>query len=276
MFQTITIYHLLIKSFIVLTLLFYCYGSNVLAQHDSRSTPVISIIIDDIGYRLREDIRAIAIPGPIAFAIMPHSPHAEKMSQLVRQQNRDVIVHMPMEAVEEKKNRFLGPGALTLDMTVEEFKATLNDNLLSIPSAIGINNHMGSLLTRHPGHMEWLMESLKQHGKFYLDSVTSSQSVARMMARENSVPYLKRDVFLDNQQNTHYIDKQFEELIKIAIKNGKAIAIGHPHPETIEVLTKKIPELQREGIRLISIQDMVNNRYKSLEPTKMVENTFTY
>lgn len=237
--------------------------AQTLRAQDQRAEPVISIIIDDIGYRLREDLRAIAIPGPLTYAIMPHSPHAEKMSELARKHGKDVIVHMPMEAVEVKKNRFLGPGALTLNMTTKEFEATLNSNLSSVPLAIGVNNHMGSLLTQHPGHMQWLMQSLKQHGKFYLDSVTSQNSVAKMIARENSVPYLRRDIFLDNNQNSAYIKLQFVELIRLAKQKGAAIAIGHPHPTTIEVLQRELQELNRSGIRLISIAEMVERQNKS-------------
>src|SRR3990172_6778736 len=106
--------------------------------------PVISIIIDDIGYRIREDVRAIAIPGPVAYAIMPHSPYARKMSRLASQNGKLVLLHLPMEAVMQEKNRFLGPGALWLDMTREQFMLTLNIDLDSLPEAVGVNNHEGS------------------------------------------------------------------------------------------------------------------------------------
>ena len=206
-------------------------------SENNKKTPTISIIIDDIGYRTREDIRAIALPGPIAFAIMPHSPNAEKMSRLASQQGKDVLLHLPMEAVGGENNRSLGPGALTLNMTREEFIQTFNADLRSVPDAIGVNNHMGSLLTRHPGHMEWLMESLSNKKIFYIDSVTSKQSIANTIAKEKNVPYQKRDIFLDNIKDEKYILSQFEELIKLAKWKGSAIAIGHPHPETIQVLS---------------------------------------
>ena len=239
---------------------------------DAGRTPVISIIIDDIGYRLREDMRAIALPGPIAYAIMPQSPNVEKMALLAHQQGKDILVHMPMEAMEEEKNRFLGPGALTLNMTSEEFEHTLSKNMLSVPGAIGVNNHMGSLLTRHPGHMQWLMKSLHDNGKFYIDSVTSSHSVASDIARENDVPYIRRDVFLDNQQNPAYIEKQFNELIKTAKHKGQAVAIGHPHPETIETLARLLQQLDASGVTLISVQEMMkrqNNPIKKAETTRL-------
>lgn len=232
------------------------------AMAEDGKQPLISIIIDDIGYRLHEDLRAIGLPGQVAYAIMPHSPHARKMSALANSLGKDVLVHMPMQATEDEKNEFLGPGALTLQMTREEFDRTLELGLRSIPHAIGVNNHMGSLLTRHPGHMEWLMESLKIHRKFYIDSVTSNQSVAASIAREVKLPYLSRDVFLDNVQSDKAIQKQFDELVKIARKKGVAIAIGHPHPETLTVLSRNLLLLDTTGVKLISPKQMLKLKTK--------------
>ena len=224
---------------------------------EEKQKPVISIIIDDIGYRLHEDLRAIGLPGQVAFAIMPHSPHAGKMSALANELGKDVLLHLPMQATANEKNRFLGPGALTLEMTHAEFVQALDANLASVPHATGVNNHMGSLLTRHPGHMGWLMESLKSRKKYYLDSVTSNQSVAFSMARELQVPHLKRDVFLDNSQRDEDIEAQFKELIAVARRKGLAIGIGHPYPETMTVLSRNLLLLDNYGVKLISPREML-------------------
>lgn len=225
---------------------------------------VISIVIDDIGYRLHEDLRAIGLPGQVAFAIMPHSPHAGQMSTLANELGKDVLLHLPMQATSEKKNRFLGPGALTLQMTYSEFIQVLDSGLRSVPHASGVNNHMGSLLTRHPGHMAWLMESLKSRDKYYLDSVTSNQSVATNVAREMALPHLRRDVFLDNVQNDEKIEVQFNKLINIARRKGFAVAIGHPYPETMSVLSRKLLLLDKYNVKLISPREMLARKRTGL------------
>lgn len=221
------------------------------------TTPVISIIIDDIGYRKQDDLHAMSLPGPIAYAILPQTQFSWEMSRLASKKGKTVLLHLPMEAVEEDKNRFLGPGGLTMDMTREQFMRTLDIDLRSVPDAIGVNNHMGSLLTRHPGYMEWLMKSLDDNNKFYIDSYTSKQSIARLIAAEQNVPYLRRDIFLDNQQDAAYIKKQFEKLIKAAKRKGKAIAIGHPHPVTIQVLAGELRDLEKRGVMLVNLLDIV-------------------
>ena len=251
-----------VKKLLFLGIFFYQASIGVIAGPPSH-TPVISIIIDDIGYRQKEDLRAIALPGSLAYAIMPLSPNARIMSQIASKNGKTILIHMPMQAMEEDKNQYLGPGALRLEMTRKEFMNTLETNLRNLPDAVGVNNHMGSLITQHPGHMEWLMESLNINDKFYLDSLTSSHSIARRLAYELKVPYLKRDVFLDNLQDEAYIQGQFEELVRVAKRNGKAIAIGHPHPETIRVLGKNLLELEKYGVNLVSLLDLLKSRTKS-------------
>jgi hypothetical protein len=228
-------------------------------QPDRGDVPRISIIIDDVGYRRNEDLEAIELPGPLAYAILPHSPHATSISELANRNGKEVLLHLPMEAQEQDKNRFLGPGALTLNMSRQKFLATVRDDLHSFPNIIGVNNHMGSLLTRIPGYMEWLMHYLRHSGKFYIDSMTSGGSVANGIARENHVPSMRRDVFLDNIRSMSYINGQFDELIEIARHKGYAIAIGHPHPETLAVLANRLRTLDAYGVRLVSLSQMLKD-----------------
>ncbi|MFQ5659818.1 MAG: divergent polysaccharide deacetylase family protein [Gammaproteobacteria bacterium] len=249
-----------IRQLYLLVGLLFLFSPNLTVARIVLGSPSISIIIDDIGYRIHEDLRAIALPGSIAYAIMPHSPNAQLMSRLASKRGKVILLHLPMESIWEEKNRFLGPGALTLNMTHDQFMRTLVGDLRSIPDAVGVNNHMGSLLTQHPGNMGWLMDTLKKNKKFYIDSVTSTQSVAGTVAGEKKIPYLRRDVFLDNHQNEAYIQAQFEELIKIAKQKGHAIAIGHPYPETLQVLSIKLQQLDEYGVVLVNLVDMVDRQ----------------
>jgi hypothetical protein len=245
------------------------------AYSEQTHKPTISILIDDLGYKFKEDIRALALPGPVAYAILPHGPHTEKISQLAYKKGKDILLHLPMQAEAMDKNEFLGPGALTLDMTREEFLKTLNINILAVPHLIGINNHMGSLLTQHPGHMQWLMDSMKNNGQFYVDSLTSDNSVAAKLAKENNVPYFTRDVFLDHEQGPKYVREQFKELIKIAKRNGSALGIGHPHASTIEVLADVLQNVEQYGVKLVSIKSLLHRQTKEKQYAQSTNTTGT-
>lgn len=246
---------------IIYYIVLLCFCANVSAGHVT--SPVISIIIDDIGYRNIDDINALSLPGPITYAVMPHAPHSKKISNIAHNSGKSVILHLPMEAIEAEKNRYLGPGALTLEMKQSQFITTLSENLEAIPNIIGVNNHMGSLLTSQPKHMEWLMEFLYLKKIIYIDSVTSHNAITRNMAKINHVPYLRRDVFLDNSKDKAYINSQFLELVNIARRKGSAIAIGHPHPETIDVLAKNLENIEKYGVKQVSLIEILDANHAS-------------
>jgi polysaccharide deacetylase 2 family uncharacterized protein YibQ len=163
--------------------------------------------------------------------------------------------------------RRLDAGAVTLDMTHRQFAATIAANLAAVPYVQGINNHMGSLLTRHPGHMLWLMSELQRHvPMFFVDSRTTVDTVARRLAWENGVPSTDRNVFLDNRLEADELDYQFRRLLKLARKQGSALAIGHPYPQTLALLEKQLPTLARKGIRLAPVGELIKLQQED-EPT---------
>ncbi len=223
--------------------------------------PQIAIIIDDLGYSLERDSRAIDLPGSIAYAFLPKTPHAKKLAIKAFRQGKEVLLHQPMASIDDND---LGSGGLTLNMTETEVIQTIHDNLQAIPHAIGINNHMGSLLTRHPGHMQWVMDAVHQQGDlFFIDSRTAHQSVAYKMASEARVPSLQRDIFLDAWVSPDKIRQQYRRLLKLARKKGYAIAIGHPFPETINMLKQELPHLKSQGIELVPLSKLVQQKNPS-------------
>lgn len=218
----------------------------------------ISIIIDDMGYRLSDGLKALHLPGPIAFSFLPHTPHARRLAQLAGESHREILLHLPMEALQESTE--VEPGALTLNMDRGTLQATAAAHLASIPGVMGVNNHMGSLLTREALPMAWLMETLKLRGMFFVDSRTIADSVAARIARQYAVPTTSRDVFLDNIQDRRYIQSQFRELLVKARRKGTAVAIAHPRPFTLEVLARELGRLEQLNVKLISLTEMIERR----------------
>ena len=205
-------------------------------------------------------MRALSLPGPVAYAILPHAPHTQKMVSIASQNGKEILLHQPMQALEN--NDLLGPGALTLNMTQREFTQTLEININAVQNIIGINNHMGSLLTRNPGHMQWLMNIIKKNEYIYVDSLPSANSVAKKIAEENQIPFLSRDIFLDNKKDLEYITNKFIELVAIAKEEGSALAIGHSHSNTIEILSRFLKDIDKYGVELIGIKSLIKKRKK--------------
>jgi polysaccharide deacetylase 2 family uncharacterized protein YibQ len=145
--------------------------------------------------------------------------------------------------------------------TEQEIKSTLSQSFKAIPHMIGINNHMGSKLTAKPKIMRWVMEEVRQHHFYFVDSRTSVNSVAAQTAKEFQIPTLSRDVFLDHHQTRKFVQEQFLRLIKIAKEKGTAVAIAHPHKVTVDYLSWALPKLDEKGIRIATISALWHIRH---------------
>ncbi|WP_260680404.1 divergent polysaccharide deacetylase family protein [Thalassotalea sp. PS06] len=220
---------------------------SVLADHK------VAIVIDDIGYR-HTDRAALLLPRQVAFAVLPHTPHGKDLAKQAWQQQREIMLHVPMESI---KGLNPGPGALTSTMSEQHIQETLQAQIDDIPHVIGINNHMGSRLTQMSMPMESTMKFLKANDLFFLDSRTSKFSQAEYIARQHGVPSLHRKLFLDNKLDESYIENQFQKLVNLSKRDGTAIAIAHPHPKTLKVLHRMLPTLSKHQIELVHISTLL-------------------
>ena len=231
----------------------------VVPFHMLYAQPVsIAIIIDDIGNNFETGKRVIHSELPITCSILPARPHSIKLARLAHQQGKEVMLHLPMQA---SKSKQLGHGALTLDMSKHEFIRTVDISIDAIPHAKGINNHMGSLLTRYENYMEWLMQTIanRDENLFFVDSRTSARTVAGNTALSYHIPSVHRDIFLDATANDKgFVRKQVKRLIKIAKQKGYALAIGHPHKSTLQVLEEELPKLNAEDVQLVTVSELID------------------
>lgn len=230
-------------------------GLALSAQAETHK-PRIAIIIDDLGYQQEAGERVIALPGPIACAILPQTPLATELAVRANKAGKDVLLHLPLqpkEALKRPDPGIIGPGA-----SREELAQAFATNLSSVPHVVGVNNHRGSLLTQRSSHMQWLMEEIRRQGSlFFVDSMTTHESVALQAAREAGVPATRRDVFLDPQPGPEVVTREFERLKDVARRTGFAVGIGHPLPATLSHLERELPKLEEEGFELVRITSIV-------------------
>jgi polysaccharide deacetylase 2 family uncharacterized protein YibQ len=235
---------------------------------------IISIVIDDVGNRREEGLRAIELPGALTYAILPHTAHGSTLARLAHSLDKEIIVHIPMEAIGAKP---LGRGGLTADLSRQQFEQRTLAAIGSIPHAQGVSNHMGSHLTTMERPMQWLMNILLGRKNWmFLDSRTTAESVAEATARHVGLRTTFRDVFLDNEVNVTAIRARFRELLDKARRHGSAVAIGHPYPLTLQVLAEELPHFvasnrtsavggnpsrdARRNIRLVPLSHLIAKR----------------
>jgi len=210
----------------------------------------LAIIVDDMGMEMKPARQLAAIDGELTFSVLPLRPASREVAQYLHSRGREVLLHLPMQGNGGKDP---GEGALYKDMTPEHIKTILAMDIRSVPYIAGANNHMGSEITPDRVIMRQVMQALKQNRLFFIDSLTSSASVAAKAANEVGLPHNARDIFLDNEQDDAYIMGQLDKLKNIARRHASAIAICHPYPETIAVLAREVPRFKAEGITLVRV-----------------------
>lgn len=214
----------------------------------------LAVIIDDIGYNLALGKRTADLSGDFTLAVLPFTPHGIELAERAHRRGKEIMLHAPMS---NRHNYPLGRGGLMSGMQRAEFLTVLRQNIANVPHIKGVNNHMGSQLTEQAEPMRWLMEELKNRQLYFVDSRTSAQTQALIMAEKIQLPSRRRDVFLDDERSSSKIKYQLIRALKLARQRGSAIAIGHPYPETLAELERLQPLLEQYDVQLVKASQLM-------------------
>lgn len=221
--------------------------------------PKVAIIMDDLGRGTHPAKVLLDIEQPVTFSILPGESHTRQVAAMAHAGKREVLLHVPMEP-QGYPDVDPGGDALLVHFTEQEIVSRFDALLGQVPYAVGTNNHMGSRFTEDRQGMSAIMSVLHERGMFFVDSVTTGRSVGPEVAREQGVPVLKRDVFLDNVADVELIAIELRRLAKKAVRDGQAIGICHPYPETLQALQRELPKLAADGILVVPVSSLLPRR----------------
>ena len=217
---------------------------------------VIGIIIDDFGYRNDHISNGfLEIPAKLTYAIIPGHDHSQSFSKKAYDAGYEIIVHLPMENIGKTYGE--EEYVLMSYFQDDEIKNRIHKAFDHLPESIGLNNHQGSRGTADSRVMTHVANVIKEKKKFFIDSRTTSNSLAESTMRKYGVPTNKRDIFLDNELDEEKIKAQLMKLADVSERKGIAIGIGHVKPQTLNVLAREIPILQEKGFRFEFVSRLV-------------------
>ena len=223
----------------------------------ARTPGRIAIIIDDVGYQDRGLIEGFcALKQPVSLSIFPGQESAGWISRQAVAGGHGVMVHLPMEPI-DYPNRDPGADAIFVDYSDERVREVARKALASVPHAKGTNNHMGSRVTEDARTVGLVLQEVRRQGFFFVDSVTSTRSVAYAAAREMRVPCGRNSFFLDLKPGEAAVEEALNTLAGWARREGTVIGIGHAKPTTLSVLQWMLPELEGQGIAFVRVEDAV-------------------
>jgi len=230
---------------------------NAVPFRDLNSKPLIAIVIDDVGLDRPNSKRAWELPGPLTMSFLPYAKDLREQAKAARAHGHELMLHLPMEPSGRADP---GPNALLVTLTDAELKQRVATALDSFDGYVGVNNHMGSRFTSFKPGMETVLRQLKARGLLFLDSRTTPQSIGDQVAQELGVPSVARHVFLDDDESIDAVRRRLAEAEAVARRQGFVVAIGHPHPATVQALGEWLPGITAKGYVLAPSSAVLRKR----------------
>ncbi len=217
--------------------------------------PRIALIIDDIGYSYRRARQFLKLDLPLTFSILPKLPKSHQLAIEISDHGREIMLHQPMEPYNQRLDP--GPGALYIEDEEEKIIKIIKENIVKIPFAVGVNNHMGSKFTESYKKINEALSVVKEQGLFFVDSLTSSRSVAHKTAEELNMMSARNSAFIDNRLREPAIYHQLRKLKLHAQKYGCALGIGHPYPVTARAIDRFFNGNNDPGVDMVPVTDVL-------------------
>lgn len=234
------------------------WRKNALPAEVPPGRPIIAIVIDDMGLDRKRSARMVGLHGPLTLSWLPYARDLSAQSKAARANGHELMLHMPMEPSVKADP---GPNALLVSLDKGEIVKRFRAALDSFDGYVGVNNHMGSRFTADRAALAPVLAELHRRGLLWLDSRTTPNSAGIGLARELKMPWVGRDIFLDNEETVAAVKAQLAKTEQVAKRQGYAVAIGHPHDATIEALASWLPDVQKRGFVLVPVSAVVRTHH---------------
>lgn len=234
------------------------WRARAVAMPAGARPPYVAIVIDDAGLDRKNTARAIALPGPVTLSFMSYAGELAEQSRAARGAGHEVMLHLPMEPLDARRNN-PGPNALLLSLDTAELQRRLDWALDRFDGYIGVNNHMGSRFTRDEARMGQVMTALAERQVFWLDSLSGPGSAGTRTARRAGLDAVERDLFLDDSRSPGVVH-ELAAMERIARQRGDVVAIGHPHTTTLNALEKWMAGAKEKGFSLVPVSTVLLRR----------------
>jgi hypothetical protein len=215
----------------------------------------LALVIDDWGYQKVPVDRIPSLGFTMTVSVLPNLPFSKAAAEAGHAAGDEVILHCPMQSVKPVGRE---RNTLLVTMDAAQARAALETDWASVPFADGMNNHEGSKASADRKLMDVAAAFLKERGCFFLDSVTTAHSAIPAAAKAAGIPWARRRVFLDNSEAPAAIERQLDDAVRVALKDGQCIAIGHPHKTTLDVLRRLAPALAAKGVVLVKVSELTH------------------
>ena len=215
----------------------------------------IALVIDDFGYTTDDVVeKFMEMDIPLTISVIPSLRHSRDVVRVAAGKGKQAILHLPMEA--ESFTSEVEP--VLTSMSDAEIASLVGKYLDETPGVSGVNNHLGSIATQDARVMKAVLGVLAPRRLFFLDSLTSSKSIAYTTAKSLGVPAARNDLFIDaDTEDRGDVEARLDRLVALAKARGYAIGIGHPRPWTYDAIRAWRERAKDSGVELVFLSEIV-------------------
>jgi len=217
--------------------------------------PQLALVIDDFGYSKNGVVESfLQVDLALTLSVIPTLPHTVYFLNRINEEKKQALLHLPMEAEEFTSD----VNSVLTSMSDAEIDSLVGFYIDETPGVSGVNNHLGSLATQDRRVMTAVLNVIRARGLFFLDSLTSSKSIAYNTAKSLGVPAARNDIFIDaDTEDPNVVAARLERLLEIARNRGYAIGIGHPMPWTLEAIRAYEERFKDSEVELVFLSALV-------------------
>ncbi len=223
--------------------------------------PRLAVIVSGLGLSADATKRAIDLPKEVSLSFTPYGPRLETDVVAARQAGHEVFLDLPMEPISYPADD-PGPHTLLTSLNPSDNIARLDWLLGRFKAYVGVISHMGSLFTASPDPLKPILHELKDRGLMFVDSRSTSKSVAATLARKMNLPHASNDRFIDHDPTGRAIDQSLAAAEGQARARGVALVVARPFPVTLERMAEWLPMLESRGIEIVPVTAIANKQGK--------------
>lgn len=239
------------------------YVANLYYSKEKYAKPKtkLAIVVDDFGARNNSILEKFcSLDKEVTFAILPDLKYSQKVMEMANAAGHETMIHIPMEPISYPRHD-PGENAIFVHLTKREIENRLEKFIKQFPLSVGANNHMGSLATSDPEIMEIVLNTLKKHNLYFVDSRTSQSSIAYSLAKKMMIPTAENKLFLDTPSITEKtVSSKLKQLDYLKKYNNQILVITHCATEArYKFLEEFIREAKKRGFELVPVSNFFQN-----------------
>lgn len=222
----------------------------------------LAIVVDDFGIsnnKLLDDF--CNLNSNVTFAILPDQKFSKIVMNKAAETDHETMIHIPMEPVSYPRNN-PGPNAIYVHLSAKEIKHRMENYIKQLPLCAGANNHMGSFATTDEFVMRNVLQVLKEHDLYFVDSRTSNSSIAHDVAKKMMIPTCVNQLFLDTPRITEKtLAYKIKRLRSLAEDQDRILVITHcATQERYKLLKEFIDEVEKLDFELVPVSELFRSK----------------